>query len=287
MPDIADQVAAYRTATADHDRGILSYTIAMYSETLYYALLDEERALSAIEWTRLRVRNATNAKRRAAGLDHGRRCQVPRSGDEETAMTVWITSDWHLGHRNILDLGPGRPFASIDEHDESLIERHNNLVKPNDVVWVLGDVAMGDITQSLAKCARMNGRKILVCGNHDRPEQHADTPERRDRWIERYQRDGGFSVVLTRYGNQYVYLPNSKRVAVSHYPYAGENGPERTDRYADRRPIDVGLWLLHGHVHDQWQVNGRQINVGVDVWGYEPVPVERLSDLISDLSEER
>lgn len=41
------------------------------------------------------------------------------------------------------------------------------------------------------------------------------------------------------------------------------------------------MWLLHGHVHDQWQVNGRQINVGVDVWDYRPVEVGRLAELIA------
>lgn len=85
-------------------------------------------------------------------------------------MTTWFTSDWHLGHRNVVTLGEGRPFASIEEHDEALIARHNALVSPDDLVWVLGDVAMGDITASLAKCARMNGRKILICGNHDRTD---------------------------------------------------------------------------------------------------------------------
>jgi len=70
-------------------------------------------------------------------------------------MTVWFTSDWHFGHRNILTLGQGRPFSSIEEHDEFLIDRYNAVVRDDDVVWVLGDVAMGNIGESLAKCARL------------------------------------------------------------------------------------------------------------------------------------
>lgn len=191
-------------------------------------------------------------------------------------MTTWFTSDWHLGHRSILSLGEGRPFASIEAHDEALIARHNALVAPDDLVWVLGDVAMGSITESLAKCARMNGRKILICGNHDRLAMNEDL-EKRWRWIERYEDEGGFDPVFTL--SVCSTRINGTTVKLSHYPYAGDSrdGP---DRYPERRPIDEGGWLLHGHVHHRWRVNGRQINVGVDAWGYEPVPAERIAELI-------
>lgn len=194
-------------------------------------------------------------------------------------MRRWVTSDWHFGHRNILHLGEGRPFATIEEHDEALITRHNALVAPDDEVWVLGDVAMGDITESLVKCARMNGHKILICGNHDRPAM-TDDPEKRARWTRRYMDEGGFSGVLLVENATTVKLPDGRLVKASHYPYAGDSqdGP---DRYTERRPVDEGGWLLHGHVHHSWRVNGRQINVGVDVWDYEPVRAERIMELIT------
>jgi calcineurin-like phosphoesterase family protein len=198
-------------------------------------------------------------------------------------MTTWYTSDGHLGQRKILIYEPGRPGkgptieAAIEEHDEILIDRHNSVVDPDDEVWVLGDVAMGDITRSLAKCARMNGRKILVCGNHDRPSMTSD-PAKQAAWIDRYRTEGGFFCVIP--GGLYttVELPGGRVVQVSHYPYAGDS--QDADRYQDRRPVDDGSWLLHGHVHSKWQVNGRMINVGVDVWDYRPVPAERIEQLI-------
>lgn len=191
---------------------------------------------------------------------------------------MWLSADWHFGHRNVLHLGDGRPFATIEEHDEVLISRHNTLVSPDDTVWVLGDVAMGDITESLAKCARMNGRKILVCGNHDRPAM-AKASAQRAQWRSRYVSEGGFSWCWLVDGSTIVELPGGKLVQASHYPYAGDSrdGP---DRYVERRPVDEGDWLLHGHVHHSWRVNGRQINVGVDAWNYEPVSAERILELI-------
>lgn len=199
---------------------------------------------------------------------------------------VWFSADWHFCHKSILTLGVGRPFATIEEHDEALIERHNALVAPEDTVWVLGDVAMGAIGESLACCKRMNGRKILLLGNHDRPAMVK--PDKIVHWRDRYGDEGGFEIIIGVWStkgvwlierNTYVEL-SGQRVAVSHYPYTGESEPGREDRYVDRRPTDVGMWLLHGHVHDQWRVNGRQINVGVDVWNFKPVAAETLAELI-------
>lgn len=195
-------------------------------------------------------------------------------------MTTWFTSDWHLGHKAILGFGAGRPFAWIEEHDAELVRRHNALVAPDDVVWVLGDVAMGKIEDSLALCAQMNGRRILICGNHDRPAMTSD-PEKRDRWVRRYRDEGGFDQVIlpTEFTDWAVdYELPSGDVSLSHYPYSGDS--QEVDRYADRRPVDQGGWLLHGHVHEAWRQRDRMINVGVDVWDYAPVSAEVLEELI-------
>jgi calcineurin-like phosphoesterase family protein len=196
-----------------------------------------------------------------------------------TAPRTWFTSDWHFGHRRILELGEGRPFATIDEHDQALIDRHNQLVDPEDNVWVLGDVALGDISQSLDCCARMNGRKILVCGNHDRPALWERHTEKWRYWVDRYRDQGGFEGMIACDQVAGI-LMTGARVTISHYPYAGEADPDRPDRYADRRPKDDGGWLLHGHVHHRWRVNGHQINVGVDAWDYGPVAETGLCSII-------
>ena len=66
---------------------------------------------------------------------------------------------------------------------------------------------------------------------------------------------------------------NGRWVTMCHYPYTDE-------RYPELCPVDNGSWLIHGHVHDEWQINGRQINVGVDVWDYTPVSIETIRSLI-------
>lgn len=81
------------------------------------------------------------------------------------AMTIWFYSDPHFG-QNCSSWEPPRPFASVEEMDETIIEKHNALVKPADHVYCLGDFAMS--RQSIERCApRLNGKKRLILGNHD------------------------------------------------------------------------------------------------------------------------
>ncbi len=83
----------------------------------------------------------------------------------------FVISDHHLGHTNswekfkLEDGSPLRPFTSNEEMNETMIERHNAKVKEQDTVYFLGDVVINKKYLELVK--RMNGRKILIRGNHD------------------------------------------------------------------------------------------------------------------------
>jgi calcineurin-like phosphoesterase family protein len=84
---------------------------------------------------------------------------------------VFLVSDTHFGHQNVCTLfkrqdgSPLRPFASAEEMDETMIQRWNDRVRPNDKVYHLGDVAMQ--RKHLSTLSRLNGDKILIKGNHD------------------------------------------------------------------------------------------------------------------------
>jgi calcineurin-like phosphoesterase family protein len=80
-------------------------------------------------------------------------------------------SDTHFGHTNswakftLADGSPLRPFSSNEEMDETMIERWNAVVNAKDTVYHLGDVVIARKNLELIK--RLNGRKILIRGNHD------------------------------------------------------------------------------------------------------------------------
>jgi calcineurin-like phosphoesterase family protein len=83
---------------------------------------------------------------------------------------TFLISDTHFSHANILtfkkeDGLPLRPFSSVEEMDEEMIKRWNEVVKPNDKVYHLGDVAIPK--KGLDCLARLNGDKVLIRGNHD------------------------------------------------------------------------------------------------------------------------
>ena len=190
-------------------------------------------------------------------------------------MTNWFTADTHFGHANIIRYC-NRPYASVEEMDADLVRRWNERVADGDTVWVLGDFALGRLERSLAHAGRLNGRLRLVVGNHDRP--FTRDAARRARWEETYLRSG-FETV--EHGAVPFLLEGRHRVTLCHFPYAGDS--QDTDRYLERRPPDDGLPLVHGHVHEKWHRNGRQLNVGVDRNGYAPLSEAEVADALRDV----
>lgn len=82
----------------------------------------------------------------------------------------FVISDTHFNHEKILTFlrASGkkvRPhFNDVYEMNEGIVERWNKAVRPNDIVYHLGDVAM---KRDLSLLPRLNGKKILILGNHD------------------------------------------------------------------------------------------------------------------------
>ena len=185
-------------------------------------------------------------------------------------MTTWFTSDWHFDHKNIPLYCPDRVrfLGMADEHDiegmnEGMVELWNRTVQPDDTVYFLGDFAMGKIQETIQFTSRLAGIKHLIWGNHDRPHPSVSKPntEKRAEWIKLYAEAGW----TTQRQDGFYNFPNGYTALLNHFPYHGDS--EEGDRYPEARPEDTGLPLIHGHIHDLWRVNGRQINVGLDAWG--------------------
>lgn len=184
----------------------------------------------------------------------------------------FFTADTHFGHKRILEYCPERGYASLEEMNEGLIANWNVMVSPEDTIYHLGDVAFLPKAATVEICRRLNGYKVLVMGNHDlkwKPEFWKDEVG----FDEVYKL--GYGTTLDREGFHLSHYPyrrdltayDERSYLYHHAPEAGESGPK---------------WLLHGHVHDRWQTLGRQINVGVDVWGNFPVSLEKLQQLSSN-----
>ena len=181
-------------------------------------------------------------------------------------MAEFITSDLHLSHNNIWKPDyASRPVSSTEEMNEMLISNWNEVVSQNDTVYVLGDVCMGKIAESLPLCDLLQGHKVLVFGNHDR--------------MFRPKNDNQFHKWMTEYSQYFDVITNemvwNDRILFNHFPYTGDHTPEV--RYLEDRPVNQGLWLCHGHTHQKEFVSGpRQIHIGVDasIADYAPIPMD-------------
>lgn len=79
---------------------------------------------------------------------------------------IFLFSDTHFGHDRQFIWGP-RHYESVAAHDEALIANWNSVVGPNDIVYLLGDVMLGDNNHGLECLRYLNGHIIIIRGNHD------------------------------------------------------------------------------------------------------------------------
>lgn len=164
---------------------------------------------------------------------------------------IFFTSDTHFGHRNILSFC-NRPFKTLEEHDEGLIENWNKMVKPRDTIFHLGDVSFRLVEQSKDILRRLNGKKVLIYGNHDKYLLKHYEPFFED--IKVY----------------HILKDHRRRFVMMHFPIESWDGKER------------GAIHLHGHSHGgkSHRVGNTftllRFDVGVDCWNYKPVPLDTI-----------
>jgi len=79
---------------------------------------------------------------------------------------IWLISDTHLGHNKEF-IWKARGFNSVYEMNNAIIERWNEVVKYDDVVYHLGDFIMGDLDTGIALIKQLKGKIRLAIGNHD------------------------------------------------------------------------------------------------------------------------
>jgi calcineurin-like phosphoesterase family protein len=177
---------------------------------------------------------------------------------------IWLTSDLHLGHANIIKY-TDRPFANSFEMDRVLIERWNDRVLPNDEVYILGDFTLlrGDMARHYL--AQLAG-KIYVLGN---PWHHDK------RWLG--ETDYG---IMSQSGLVVEILPpmivlefsgygeHPLAVTLCHYPL------EKWDR------SHHGALHAHGHIHGKKFVTApNRFDVGVDANDFRPIAL--IDDIIA------
>lgn len=180
---------------------------------------------------------------------------------------VFFWADFHFGHPKVSDL---RGFNSTDEHDNHIVKGWESRVGKKDQVVVPGDLAVGSPQRALEIIAGLPGIKRLISGNHDQTfAGNRKAPNAQKRYLEVFDSVQDYAKRRV-HGVDYL---------LSHFPYTGDHAGTE-DRYTEFRLKDTGKYpLIHGHVHDEWKVNGMQFNVGVDHWMDGPASAEDIHEL--------
>ena len=133
-------------------------------------------------------------------------------------------SDWHSGHGNIIAFD-NRPFRSVEQMNETLVQRWNSVVEPGDIVYVLGDMFWCNSNLAIPILQKLNGQKFLVKGNHDRCN------------------DGRFTKQFVKVTEYLEVEDNGRKVVLCHYPI-----PCFKNHF-------YGWYHLYGHVHNSFEAN--------------------------------
>lgn len=137
-------------------------------------------------------------------------------------MSNFYIADWHYGHKNILAYD-NRPFRSVEEMNETLVDRWNATVTKDDTVYVLGDMFWCSDGRAVDILSSLPGTKILIRGNHDKCKSKAFTDQ--------------FAVIY-----DYMEIRDGKKyVVLSHYPI-----PCFKNHFS-------GWYHLYGHVHNSFE----------------------------------
>ena len=157
----------------------------------------------------------------------------------------WVTSDLHFFHKGILSYQPEtRPWVSLEEMHEAIITDWNAKVKPDDIIFHLGDFSFAGKEKTEELISKLNGDIIWLLGNHDQ------------------------KVFQSIKANKYHYLEvkyDDTKVCMMHYSLLCWNRQKH------------GSVLIHGHSHGRLEPVGRMLDVGWDSVG----EIITLSDAIA------
>lgn len=161
-------------------------------------------------------------------------------------MNIFFTSDLHFGHTNVLKYC-NRPWKTVEEMNEGLIQNWNKTVRKDDVVYMLGDFCLTSRIELVdGWLGRLNGRLRILAGNHDRAwlkKVDRLTNGSKIEWVKQYHKEN-----FTVDGKNY-------EIVMMHFPFLSWDGSAR------------GALSLHGHAHgsnDHLNRGTKRLDVGVD-----------------------
>jgi calcineurin-like phosphoesterase family protein len=175
---------------------------------------------------------------------------------------IWFVGDTHFGHDQPF-IWESRGFASVQEHDTKIIENWNSIIAPDDEVYHLGDVMLGDNEHGLECLKKLNGHIHIIRGNHDSEAR----------------------IALYKTCTNVVEVCDAKQLKLGKHHFYCCHYPAITANFDDDKPWAQHLINLFGHTHQQtkfYNDNPYMYCVGLDAHNNYPVKLEQIIDDIRD-----
>lgn len=171
--------------------------------------------------------------------------------NESKKNKIFFTSDTHFSSERTLEFSK-RLFDNVNDMDDEMIQKWNDVVGDDDTVYHLGDFGNYEVVKKL------NGNIIMLCGNYE----HKDIKDKYkdEKEFEKYLLDLGFSEVIFD-KNYLLKLKHND----SKYEFNLIHEPEnKSDDYFN----------LFGHIHQLQMVKKYGLNVGCDCHKFYPIDVD-------------
>lgn len=179
-------------------------------------------------------------------------------------MKTYFTSDTHFHHNNIIEFC-NRPFKDVQEMNDKMVDNWNSIVKPDDLVYHLGDYCFGNEDKIREINNRLNGNIVLISGNHDEKILR-DTSHKNTRYVD--------PDISRRFQKIVPYLETKvggTTITMCHFALQVWNRSHH------------GRISLFGHSHGTLPENSQQLDVGVDCWDYKPITLEQIKERLKTL----
>ncbi|MGB0863229.1 MAG: metallophosphoesterase family protein [Saprospiraceae bacterium] len=172
---------------------------------------------------------------------------------------IFFTSDQHFGHKNIIKFS-NRPFNSVEEMDEMMIQRWNEKVGETDEVYHLGDVGLASSGKLRKILERLNGKIYLIKGNH---EKSAEACHSRFEWIKDYH-----ELII----EDKEFERGQQMIVLFHYALREWNASH------------WGTYHLYGHSHGTLtdNPNALSFDIGVDCHNFYPLSYEEVKAIMKE-----
>ena len=166
---------------------------------------------------------------------------------------IFLISDTHFNHNKPFLYEP-RGFHSVQEMNETIINNWNNTIHPDDTVYLLGDVMLGNLEEGLRLIKSLNGHIRLAIGNHDT------------------------DVRLTAFKNIFEDIQFGYKLSFHNKVFLLTHYPTLTGNFDNSKTFSIHGHTHNKNIHQDKEEHQLMFNVSCEAINCTPIALESIND---------